>query len=69
MTQPDNYLLGRAEAEEARLKRQIANLAPDSDAQFDKIGIRPGEHVVDLGCVCMNTCWPVASWWRCLPVR
>ena len=50
MTQPDNYLLGRAEAEEARLKRQIANLAPDSDAQFDKIGIRPGEHVVDLGC-------------------
>jgi tRNA A58 N-methylase Trm61 len=50
VTQPDNYLLGRAEAEEARLKRQIANLAPDSDAQFDKIGIRPGEHVVDLGC-------------------
>ena len=50
MTQPDNYLLGRAEAEEARLKRQIANLAPDSDAQFDKIGIRTGEHVVDLGC-------------------
>jgi hypothetical protein len=35
----DKYLLGRAEAEEERLKRQIANLAPDSDAQFDKIGI------------------------------
>jgi len=50
VTQPDNYLLGRAEAEEARLKRQIANLAPDSDAQFDKIGIKQGEHVVDLGC-------------------
>ena len=30
MTQPDNYLLGRGEAEEARLKRQIADLAPDS---------------------------------------
>jgi SAM-dependent methyltransferase len=50
VTQPDHYLLGRAEAEEARLKRQIANLAPDSDAQFERIGIRPGERVVDLGC-------------------
>jgi SAM-dependent methyltransferase len=50
MTQPDLYLLGRAEAEEMRLKRQIANLAPDSNAQLDKIGIRPGERVIDLGC-------------------
>ena len=50
MTQPDHYLLGRGEAEEARLKRQIADLAPDSDAQLEKIGIKPGEHVVDLGC-------------------
>ncbi len=50
MTQPDAYLLGRAEGEEARLKRQIADLAPDSDAQFEKIGIRPGERVIDLGC-------------------
>lgn len=50
VTQPDTYLLGRAEGEEARLKRQIANLAPDSDAQFEKIGIRPGERVIDLGC-------------------
>jgi SAM-dependent methyltransferase len=48
--QADNYLLGRAEAEEARLRRQIANLAPDSEAQFDMIGIKPGERVVDLGC-------------------
>ena len=50
MTQPDHYLLGRAEGEEARLKRQIADLAPDSDAQFEKIGIKPGERVIDLGC-------------------
>jgi ubiquinone/menaquinone biosynthesis C-methylase UbiE len=50
VTQPDHYLLGRSEAEEARLKRQSADLAADSDAQFDKIGIRPGERVVDLGC-------------------
>lgn len=46
----DDYLLGRGKAEEARLRRQIANLAPDSDAQFEKIGIRQGERVVDLGC-------------------
>lgn len=46
----DKYLLGRGPAEEARLKRQIANLAPDSDAQFERIGIKPGERVIDLGC-------------------
>ena len=50
MTQPDVYLLGRGPAEEERLKRQIADLAPVSDAQLVKIGIRPGERVVDLGC-------------------
>ena len=50
MTQPDHYLLGCSDAEVARLKRQSADLAPDSDAQFEKIGIKPGERVVDLGC-------------------
>jgi SAM-dependent methyltransferase len=50
MTQPDVYLLGRGSKEEERLKRQIADLAPDSDAQLVKIGIEPGERVVDIGC-------------------
>jgi SAM-dependent methyltransferase len=50
VTQPDHYLLGRGEGEEARLKRQIADLAPDSDAHLEKIGIKPGERLVDLGC-------------------
>ena len=50
MTQPDHYLLGRSGAEEARLERQSAALAPESDVQFEKIGIKPGERVVDLGC-------------------
>ena len=50
MAEPDHYLLGRGEAEEARLKRQIADLAPDSDAQFEKIGINAGERILDLGC-------------------
>jgi ubiquinone/menaquinone biosynthesis C-methylase UbiE len=50
VTQPDHYLLGRSGAEQARLGRQSADLALDSDAQFEKIGIKPGERVVDLGC-------------------
>lgn len=50
MTHPDVYLLGRSLHEEERLKRQIADLAPDSDQQFEKIGIRLGERIVDLGC-------------------
>src|SRR5262245_9000430 len=41
MMQPDHYLLGHSEAEEERLKRQGADLAPNSDAQFEKIGIKP----------------------------
>ena len=50
MPEPDIYLLGRGVPEEERLKRQIADLAPDSDTQLEKIGIRPGERVVDIGC-------------------
>jgi ubiquinone/menaquinone biosynthesis C-methylase UbiE len=50
MSEPDIYLLGRSKPEELRLQRQIADLAPVSDAQIAEIGIRPGERVVDLGC-------------------
>ena len=50
MTEPDIYLLGRDEREEERLRQQISDLAPDSDAQLAKIGIKLGERVVDLGC-------------------
>ena len=50
MAEPDTYLLGRSEGEEARLKRQIADLAEDSRAHLEKVGIKPGERVVDLGC-------------------
>lgn len=50
LTRTDNYLLGRAENEVARLRRQIETLAPDSRAQLDRIGIKPGERVIDIGC-------------------
>jgi SAM-dependent methyltransferase len=50
LPEPDIYLLGRSGGEAERLKRQIADLAPDSDAQLEKIGINLGERVVDIGC-------------------
>src|SRR5271166_971725 len=50
VSEPDIYLLGRSETEELRLKRQIADLAPLSDEHLARVGIRPGEKVVDLGC-------------------
>ena len=50
VSEPGIYLLGRGEAEEERLRRQITNLALDSDAQLDRIGIKQGERVLDLGC-------------------
>lgn len=50
MAEPDIYLLGRGKHEELRLKRQIADLAPLSDAQFAEVGIKAAERVIDLGC-------------------
>ena len=50
MSSEDIYLLGRSEAEEVRLRRQMADLAPESEWMFDRIGISTGERVVDLGC-------------------
>ncbi|MCA1414363.1 MULTISPECIES: methyltransferase domain-containing protein [Bradyrhizobium] len=47
---PDIYLLGRGSAEVERLKRQIEMLAVDSNAQLDRVGIKNGESIVDLGC-------------------
>jgi SAM-dependent methyltransferase len=50
MARADRYLLGRAEAEEGRLKRQAADFAAISEAHFERAGIKTGEHVVELGC-------------------
>ncbi len=44
------YLLGRSEAEEARIRKQNAFLAAESDAQLERIGIKEGERVIDIGC-------------------
>jgi SAM-dependent methyltransferase len=44
------YALGKSTAESARLHRQAEELAADSAALLDKVGLRPGQSAIDLGC-------------------
>src|SRR6516225_62404 len=44
------YALGSSPGESARLQRQADELAGDSAALLDRVGLRPGHRVIDLGC-------------------
>ena len=44
------YALGSSAGESARLQRQADELAPDSAALLDRVGVRPGQAAIDLGC-------------------
>jgi ubiquinone/menaquinone biosynthesis C-methylase UbiE len=44
------YALGSSSGETARLQRQAEELAPDSTALLDRVGLRPGDSAIDLGC-------------------
>jgi SAM-dependent methyltransferase len=44
------YALGSSPGESARLQRQADELAADSAALLDRVGLRPGHSVIDLGC-------------------
>src|ERR1700757_391703 len=44
------YSRGSSEGETARLQRQAGELAPDSAALLDRVGLRPGQSAIDLGC-------------------
>jgi ubiquinone/menaquinone biosynthesis C-methylase UbiE len=44
------YALGRSGGESARLLRQAEELLPDSTALLDRVGLRPGDSAIDLGC-------------------
>ncbi len=44
------YALGSSNDESTRLQRQADELAPDSAALLDRVGLRPGHSAVDLGC-------------------
>lgn len=44
------YALGSSIGESARLQRQAEELAADSAALLDRVGLRPGDSAIDLGC-------------------
>jgi len=44
------YALGSNDAERERLRRQSIELGAHSAALLDRVGVRPGQRVVDLGC-------------------
>ena len=44
------YALGSSPGESARLQRQSEELRPESVALLDRIGLKPGQNVIDLGC-------------------
>jgi SAM-dependent methyltransferase len=44
------YALGSSPDESARLQRQAEELAADSAALLDRVGLRPGQKAIDLGC-------------------
>ena len=44
------YALGSSPGESSRLLRQADELAADSAALLDRVSLRPGQSVIDLGC-------------------
>jgi SAM-dependent methyltransferase len=44
------YALGSSPGESARLERQADELAADSASLLDRVGLRPGQSAIDLGC-------------------
>jgi ubiquinone/menaquinone biosynthesis C-methylase UbiE len=44
------YALGSSRGESQRLQRQADELAPESSALLDRVGLGPGATVLDLGC-------------------
>jgi hypothetical protein len=44
------YALGSSVEESARLQRQADELAADSAVLLDRVGLRSGQTVIDLGC-------------------
>jgi ubiquinone/menaquinone biosynthesis C-methylase UbiE len=44
------YALGSSTDESARLQRQAEELAADSATLLDRVGLRPGQKAIDLGC-------------------
>src|SRR5262245_2990858 len=50
MTESDAYLLGRSQAEEERLRKQVQELAGEARWLLDQLHIRKGARAIDVGC-------------------
>lgn len=50
MAEVDQYLLGRSEAEERRLTKQVEELEGQARWLLDQLDIGPGSRAIDLGC-------------------
>ena len=50
MSKPDPYFLGYRQAEQERLERQSEELALDTRWLLDRVGLRDGSRVVEMGC-------------------
>jgi SAM-dependent methyltransferase len=61
MAQRDEYLLGRSEAERARLLKQVAELAGEAAWLLDRLQLRPGASALDLGCGPQGVLEPLAQ--------
>jgi trans-aconitate methyltransferase len=46
----DAYLLGHSAHKEERLRKQPAELAPDSNRLLDQLDTRNGDRALDIGC-------------------
>jgi cyclopropane fatty-acyl-phospholipid synthase-like methyltransferase len=44
------YSLGSSDNEAAQLQRQADELGPGNRALLDRVGLRPGQSMIDLGC-------------------
>jgi ubiquinone/menaquinone biosynthesis C-methylase UbiE len=50
MTTHDPYVLGRSPEEYERLRLQARMWEPETERLFDRIGLGPGDHCLDVGC-------------------
>ena len=60
MAATTKYLMAGSTAELERLRLQARVWEPEAEAMLDRIGVRPGWHVLDLGCGAMGVLDPLS---------
>jgi hypothetical protein len=77
MTRVRSMRLAAAAARALGLQRQAEELAPDSLALLDRVGLRPGDSAIDMGCgprgilelLCVSGCRQGVGSWAWTPTR